>query len=261
MNVKRIMRSVIFRKNSLADQPTGSRVHALGDRPTRDWIRMVTGLAVSALLGSVAMTYPQPLDAASPDVRKSDVRMSRISGDPAKPRRHFRLREPAVLDPVRASELYTLVEEVLQRGYTRSGNAVAKSYRDWRRYNRAPYLSTTHGNHYLSNYANPVAEAYGRFENAGTLPQGSILAKDSFSVTIAGSIVLGPLFIMEKMAPGFNPSSGDWKYALVMPDGTFRGQTGGPNGEQVQYCIGCHLNVEQQDHLFFVPPKYRIPAP
>ena len=180
MNVKRIMRSGIFRKNSLADQPTGSRVHALGDRPTRDWIRMVTGLAVSALLGSVAMTYPQPLDAASPDVRKSDVRMSRISGDPAKPRRHFRLREPAVLDPVRASELYTLVEEVLQRGYTRSGNAVAKSYRDWRRYNRAPYLSTTHGNHHLSNYANPVAEAYGRFENAGTLPQGSILAKDSF---------------------------------------------------------------------------------
>ena len=29
------------------------------------------------------------------------------------------------------------------------------------------------------------------------------------------------------------------------------------DAERVEYCIGCHLAAEHQDHLFFVPEDYR----
>jgi len=72
-----------------------------------------------------------------------------------------------------------------------------------------------------------VAQAVGasqiaRFEAAGRLPVGSVIAKDSFSVTETGGILLGPLFVMEKMPAGFNPASGDWRYTLIQPDGRIR---------------------------------------
>ncbi len=85
-----------------------------------------------------------------------------------------------------------------------------------------------------------------------------MIAKDSFAVTQGREIVLGPLFVMQKMAPGFSPATGDWRYMQIQPDGTLLGQTGGPGSERVEYCIGCHLAVQRQDHLYFVPPEYRV---
>ena len=88
-----------------------------------------------------------------------------------------------------------------------------------------------------------------------------MIAKDSFAVTETGGILLGPLAVMEKMPPGFNYASGDWKYSLIQPDGTILGETNGVNSHRVEYCIGCHLAAEKQDHLYFVPGKYRISNP
>jgi hypothetical protein len=184
--------------------------------------------------------------------------MSNISGDPENPRRHFRLREPARMGPKEAESLYDIVRQALATGYARSGLGEARQYLDWKRYNIGPYLSSTHGNHYLSNYANAIAKDYGRYEKSGPLPQGSVIAKDSFAVTKAGSLVLGPLFVMQKMAPGFSPASGDWRYRLIRPDGSLLGETNGINSQSVDYCIGCHLAREQFDHLFFVPQQLRV---
>ncbi len=116
----------------------------------------------------------------------------------------------------------------------------------------------THGNHYLNNYANDTASAYRNLEDAGKKPVGSVIAKDSFSVTQSKAIVLGPLFIMEKMPSGFNYVSGDWKYTLIQPDGTVFGETRGANAERVEYCIACHLAASQKNHLYFIPEDYRI---
>lgn len=69
-----------------------------------------------------------------------------------------------------------------------------------------PYLSATHGNHYIDKYANQTGRAYG---GGKRLPVGSVIAKDSFSVTETGGILLGPLFVMEKMPAGFSYVSGD----------------------------------------------------
>ncbi len=199
---------------------------------------------------------------ASVIAEETDVEMSKISGDPAEPRRHFRLMNPARLSPQRANEIYAIVRQALRGGYSRSGNAIASGYQDWRRMNSAPYLSATHGNHYLNNYVNEIgAAAYGRFEKAGRLPVGSIIAKDSFSMTRSGEILLGGLFVMQKMPNGFNDLTDDWKFILFQADGTLFGETNGTGSKRVEYCIGCHLAVKHQDHLWFLPKPYRLAVP
>lgn len=197
-------------------------------------------------------------DAAAQAGGSGETQMSPISGDPKKPRRHFRLRRPQTLGPQRAEEIYDIVRDALQRGYARSGDATAAEFRSWTRYNTAPYLSATHGNHYVNNYANEAARAYGAFEDAGTMPPGAIIAKDSFSVAETGEILLGALYVMEKMPEGFNAMSGDWRYTTILPDGSVLGTTDGENSDAVRYCIGCHMAVAQQDHLYFIPHTYRV---
>lgn len=196
--------------------------------------------------------------AASAAQQSGDVEMSGISGDGDVPRRHFRLRHPERLEPERAESIYQIAVRAMSNGYARSGLEAAKRYTRWRRFNSAPYLSSTHGNHYINNYANDIAGSYARYEQAGRLRVGSVIAKDSFSVTDTGGILLGPLFLMEKMPEGFNYVSGDWKYSLIQPDGSLLGETNGVGAERVEYCITCHLAVEHQDHLYFIPPGYRL---
>jgi hypothetical protein len=186
------------------------------------------------------------------------LQTAQISGDPENPRRHFRIRRPARLAPAEAEEIYRQLVDELVAGYAPSDHPAARDYRGWRRYNSAPYLSATHGNLYINNYVNEAGRAYGRFENAGVLPVGAIIAKDSFVVERSGEVRPGPLFVMEKMPKGFNYVSGDWRYTQIMPDGEIFGETHGEGAERVSFCIGCHLAVEQQDHLFFIPAPYRV---
>jgi hypothetical protein len=218
-------------------------------------VRITRWIIVSSFLSVVAHVSAE--DATSVAQTGPDVEMSTISGAPAAPRRHYRLRNPEALDPERAAEIYTIARAAMGVGYPLSGLPVARDYQSWRRYNHAPYLSATHGNHYLNNYANERARAYGEFEGAGRLPVGSVIAKDSFSVTETGGILLGGLFIMEKMPQGFNYVSGDWKFTLVRPDGTLFGETNGPGAKRVEYCISCHLARERYDHLYFIPKDFR----
>jgi len=208
---------------------------------------MTAGL-VSALVVGATLAVAQ----------QGDVEMSPISGDPDNPRRHFRLRHPAELAHQEAAEIYALISDSLSAGYGRSGLSAVGEYRTWTQANSAPYLSATHGNHYLNNYVNETGAAtYTRFEKGGTMPVGTVIAKDSFSVTQSRSIVLGPLFVMEKMPAGFNYVTDDWKYLAIQADGTVLGETGAPGAERVEYCIACHLARKQYDHLYFIPPAYR----
>jgi len=224
--------------------------------PTRTRLARITGGALA--LGCLAAAAGYVVEAATGLAQaQTDVEMSTISGDAAKPRRHYRLRDPKLLDSARAEEIYAIAREAMSSGYPLSGSPAARDYQSWRRYNSAPYLSTSHGNHYLNNYANDRARAYGKYEGAGRLPVGAVIAKDSFSVTKTGGILIGPLFIMEKMPRGFNHVSADWKYTLVRPDGTLFGETNGPGAMRVDYCIGCHLARERYDHLYFIPKDFR----
>ncbi len=100
------------------------------------------------------------LGLASPAVEAGErLQTAQISGDPDKPRRHFRIRRPARLTPAEAEETYRQFVDELVAGYAPTDHPAARDYRNWRRYNGAPYLSSTHGNLYINNYVNEAGRA------------------------------------------------------------------------------------------------------
>lgn len=179
--------------------------------------------------------------------------------DLMQPKGHLTIERPRMLSDPEAASIYQNIRGRMQAGYRHADIAAAAEFGDWLRYNRVPYLSATHGQRYVNNYANPLARSYGRYEQSGPMPVGAILAKDSFTVIRSGEVFAGALFLMEKMPIGFNPESHDWRYTMVMPDRSLFGTTNGEGSEHVSFCISCHEAVgEEQHQLFFVPPAYRI---
>ena len=143
-------------------------------------------------------------------------------------------------------------------GYSRSGLAVASDYPGWVNVATAPYPSDTHGGRYVNNYVNSTgAAAYQKYEDIGTAPVGTVVAKDSMAVKPNGKVSVGPLFVMEKMAAGFNGDTGDWKYSMIMPNGAVIGVTNGKGSGKVAFCADCHNAAEDQDRLFFLPEEFR----
>ena len=163
----------------------------------------------------------------------------------------------AEIEADEAAAAYDCLIDQLLAGYAKSGNPTAAAYTSWQRYNTSPYQSATHGGRYVNNYANGMASAYARFEDVGHLPAGSIVAKDSFAVMGNGQIVAGPLFLMEKMSAGWHRKSGDWRYTLIMPDGTVIGETHGKGSKNVMFCIECHAAMEDTDSLWLLPEDIR----
>ncbi len=173
------------------------------------------------------------------------------------PKQHFKVEKPAKLTPAEALEAYERALEAMGTGYGAADYPPAKAFLKWRRYNKAPYLSATHGNRYVNSYANVVAKSYGNHKPGRVLPVGSILAKDSFTVTGDRKLFPGALFVMEKLAAGASADTADWRYVMVLPDGSLFGDSSGDNPEHMQFCHGCHAQVAEYDYVFFVPSKYR----
>lgn len=174
------------------------------------------------------------------------------------PKAHYRVERPADLSGQAAEEVYGRIFDAMVDGYRLSGDPVAAAFRKWRRFSTAPYRSGTHGQRFVNNYGNGAAAAYGDFEAAGSMPVGAILAKDSFAVTAEGDIFTGPLFLMEKMPAGFSAEARDWRYSMIMPDGSLYGVSGGAGSERVEFCVTCHKTAgDAQDHLFFLPEDVR----
>ena len=181
--------------------------------------------------------------------------------DPTKPKKHFTVSRPAGLTGAGAQEIYGRIKGDMISGYRLSLESYTSAYAGWARYNSAPYRSAQHGERFVNNYANDLARAYRLYEISGPMPVGAILVKDSFAVTQKGDVFSGPLFVMEKMAPGFKASSGDWRYTTIMPDGSLLGTTNGSGSERMEFCVTCHARVgAEQDHMFYVPEAYRLGA-
>ena len=212
------------------------------------------GVFPVVVIGAVALGYlafrlaaegPSPRPLAPPDVAGSF-------------QTHLTVSNPAALGGERAEQVYLAIRGQLQRAYAESDDPIATEYMSWTRYNAFPYRSASHGNTFVSNYANQTAAAYGKFEDAGSLPAGSIVAKDSFTVTEGGAIVTGGLFLMEKMAPGFDPANGDWRYLMVGPDGVVKGAGPASGADEVSFCAACHNRLaDKHDRLFFIPDEAR----
>ena len=186
-----------------------------------------------------------------------DAAHAQSSGDASIPKGHLKIERPANLSPAEALAIYGNIADEMARGYAASREPAAEQFRHWRQYNNAPYRSATHGNRYVSNYANAKASRYGQLKRGEQMPPGALLAKDSFTVAANGDIYGGPLFVMEKLAKGASPQSGGWRYAMIMPDGSYFGDSTGDSAERVAFCNGCHRTVEDDDYLYFIPADYR----
>ena len=217
----------------------GNRNNRVGNRPRG-------GMAASGV--ALACVFLLSLGGATAANHNDGVRT---------PKGHFKVERPADLFPNTAETIYQNIRVEMASGYALARLDNVRRYLTWRRFNKAPYRSATHGARYVNNYSNRVGESYGLFENAGPMPPGTVLLKDSFTATADGAIFPGPMFVMEKMADGFNRASGNWRYTMVMPDGSLFGETNGVSSDNVAFCIGCHAMRAEWDHLFFVPADYR----
>jgi len=173
---------------------------------------------------------------------------------------HFAAPDPADLTAEGARALYDGIRDQMIAGYRLSGNGAARNFIRWQRFNTAPYRSATHGQRYVNNYANAAAERYGMYEAAGVMPAGATIVKDTFYVSESGGVFPGALMIMEKMDAGFSAATGDWRYSMIMPDGSLFGTTGGENARSVAFCAACHALAAADDYLFFLPKPFRIGA-
>ncbi len=152
-------------------------------------------------------------------------------------------------DDVEAERLYGCLRAPMAAAF---GNAML-DYQQWPRFSTSPYLSAVHAGRFINNYANPIAAApYGRYGEGGPLPVGSVVVKDSFSVSTDGRVAFGPAFVMEKVA------AARWTYTMVMPEGWVLGSTDGPGAENVAFCNACHDAVAGSgDPLYYLPAQYR----
>jgi hypothetical protein len=171
---------------------------------------------------------------------------------------HIAVENPADLVPIEADRIYEELKQQLVDGYAVADMKVIDGYQAWKRYNSTPYLSSTHGQRFVNNYANETASNYGQLGAGERYPVGTVLAKDSITVTTEGKVFPGALFVMEKLKRGGNPDTADWRYVMIIPDGSIFGDTLGDEPELVEYCHACHRARAKDDYVFFVPGDYRI---
>ena len=163
------------------------------------------------------------------------------------------------LSAAEALAAYNCIKETLVKGYAKANLSEIGGYTDWLNVATSPYNAATHGGRYVTNWVNKAAETqYQKYEEIGAMPVGSVIAKDSFQVSSDGKVSPGPMFIMEKMKAGFDTDSGDWRYSMVMPNGSLFGQTNGKNSSGMVFCKECHAAVaEDQDYLMLLPEEVR----
>lgn len=171
--------------------------------------------------------------------------------------RHLSVKNPARLSAVEAERLYDVIKQRQFDAFARAELETAAAFPSWRRYNRAPFISSTHGNRFINHYANDLAAGYDNMTDGFEMAVGAAFAKDSFEVQEDGTVRAGRLFIMEKLSAGASPSSDDWRYVIVERDGTIIGDNGAGPDPRVEFCHTCHKVQANHDNLFFVPPNHR----
>ena len=163
--------------------------------------------------------------------------------------------EPPELSDSEAIAAYQCARPHMVQAYRKSGHPVGAEYSSWDRFSKVSYPADAHGARFMNNYANTTASPeYSKWESAGDMPSGSVMAKDSFIVGEDGKISIGPLFIMSKAPKGSKPATRDWQYNMIMPDGKVR-----VDASLQKFCNDCHHRAgPEDDYLMFLPLPYRI---
>ena len=160
------------------------------------------------------------------------------------------------LDDNEIDALYDCIKDQLVEGYQSGDNEVAQDYRNWGAASVSPRAPGPHGDRFLMTFVNAVGhDEYVKFAEEGAkMPEGTVIAKESFKLNKENKVQRGPLFIMTKMADGAVAETGDWVYAGVQPNGKAM------NFKQ-SFCHDCHAAFEGQDALGYPDPDVRAASP
>lgn len=128
---------------------------------------------------------------------------------------------------------------------------IGADYASYHRLTDKPFLSLDHGNRWVDVYVNDIGRA--AYEDATTIPVGTVLVKTSWLDDAgAPSSVAGPIFVMQKRAPGYAPEHGDWWYAIhwAEPPAANTRAFGGPiywrgRSQRAAYCHDCHDSYDR----------------
>jgi len=151
--------------------------------------------------------------------------------------------------------LYDCIKDQLLEGYQSGDDEVAQEYRNWQAASVAPRAPGPHGERFLMTFVNEVGYAeYVKFAEEGAkMPEGTVIAKESFKLNKENKVTRGPLFIMTKVGEGEVAETADWVYAGVQPNGK-------PMKFKQSFCHDCHGAFEDQDALGYPDPDVRVAA-
>lgn len=140
-----------------------------------------------------------------------------------------------------AQAVYECLADDMHAGY-KQGNKrwipaeIVNDYRSWGAASKFPAAPGFHGERFLMTYVNDIGfDAYTDYKDEDVnIPAGTVIVKESFSVSDSGKVSVGPLFIMQKAEAGTDSRSDDWLYMMTSASGV-------PQGVNVYAaCVACH---------------------
>lgn len=152
---------------------------------------------------------------------------------PAASDRDAGMRARAARAPATAEDVYGPLE-------------VGADYPSYRKLTDRPFPSLDHGSRWVDVYVNAIgADAY---LSGAPIPVGTIVVKTSWQDDGGRpSAIAGPVFVMEKRAPGYSPEHDDWYFAIhwANPPAADARKLGGPiywrgKSRRAAYCWECH---------------------
>ena len=138
---------------------------------------------------------------------------------------------------------------------------VGVDYKSYKKINTTSFLSKTHGGRFVDVYVNDIgADAYMKDQ---PIPVGTVVVKTSWEVDGGKATEeAGPIFVMRKESPGYDPDFDDWYYAIHWGKVPARWQdkVAGPfywrgKSKKVDYCRDCHDNHDRE--LGGIPKDHR----
>ena len=150
--------------------------------------------------------------------------------------------------------LYDCIKTELRQGYASKNGALTGDYTGWKAASTLPAAPGVHGKRFLMTFVNETGfDEYVKFsDERGPMPEGTIVAKESFNLSKKGKVRKGPLFFMTKAAAGGESDKyGNWVYAAFSAKGK-------PMKIKQGFCHDCHKAFETQDGLGYPSEDYRV---
>lgn len=163
------------------------------------------------------------------------------------------VRPNAALSDDDINELYLESRSEMIAGYQRGDNEIANAYDAWEPTATGPANPGVHSGRYMMTYVNDIGrEDYVAYRSDNpSFPVGTKIAKESFAVKGERDFRAGPLFTMEKVAPGIADDTDGWVYDRV-------NALGRPMPTSQKFCHSCHQAFRTQDSLGYPAKKVRF---